>query len=254
MELFSRRRWRLHRPKWWAVVFMTNPQNYTAHAWLHSFLVWLLGLSGCLYPSTKDLRSQTRDQPFSDTSSYSGCYLAGHWWLPQTLESVFCGSVNWPNSRSSVSSGTSCSVKKTPFSKKDSLSMKKLKERKKKNRISEHLCTGDHQDLAPLCSILVRRRLEKWCFDSWHRKQCTGRAVVVAQLVEWLLPTPEVRGSNPVISKKLYSMFTVNCIEKTKIKKKRLGLANLKSFLFKNIIRMHKNDEGILVEDISDVR
>ena len=49
-------------------------------------------------------------------------------------------------------------------------------------------------------------------------------------------------------------MFTVNCIEKTKIKKKRLGLANLKSFLFKNIIRMHKNDEGILVEDISDVR
>ena len=52
--------------------------------------------------------------------------------------------------------------------------------------------------------------------------------MVVTQLVERLLPTPEVRGSNPVIGKKLYCMFTVNCIEKTKIKKKRLRLAHLK--------------------------
>ena len=46
------------------------------------------------------------------------------------------------------------------------------------------------------------------------------RAVVVAQL-----PTPEVRGSNPVIGKKLYlyHLFTVNCIEKTKIKKNESG-------------------------------
>ena len=29
-------------------------------------------------------------------------------------------------------------------------------------------------------------------------------AVVVAQLVEWSLPTPEVRGSNPVIGKNLF--------------------------------------------------
>ena len=28
--------------------------------------------------------------------------------------------------------------------------------------------------------------------------------VVVAQLVEWSLPKPEVRGSNPVISKELF--------------------------------------------------
>ena len=28
--------------------------------------------------------------------------------------------------------------------------------------------------------------------------------VVVAQLVEWSLPIPEVRGSNPVIGKNLY--------------------------------------------------
>ena len=44
--------------------------------------------------------------------------------------------------------------------------------------------------------------------------------MVVAQL-----PTPEVRGSNPVIGKKLYlyHLFTVNCIEKTKIKKNESG-------------------------------
>ena len=37
--------------------------------------------------------------------------------------------------------------------------------------------------------------------------------VVVAQLVEWSLPKPEVCGSNPVINK-LYikHSFTVNCI------------------------------------------
>ena len=39
-------------------------------------------------------------------------------------------------------------------------------------------------------------------------------AVVVAQLAEWSLPTPEDCYSNPDISK-----LTVNCIEKTKIKK-----------------------------------
>ena len=33
-------------------------------------------------------------------------------------------------------------------------------------------------------------------------------------------------GSNPVIDKKLYRTFNVNCIEKTKIKKKRPGMAH----------------------------
>ena len=51
--------------------------------------------------------------------------------------------------------------------------------------------------------------------------------MVVAQLVEWLLPKPEVRGLNPVIGKLLYRTFnclpTVNCIEKMKIKKKEAG-------------------------------
>ena len=45
-------------------------------------------------------------------------------------------------------------------------------------------------------------------------------AVVVAQLVEWLLSIPEVRGSNPVIGKIICWTFTVNCIEKTKINKR----------------------------------
>ena len=50
-------------------------------------------------------------------------------------------------------------------------------------------------------------------------------AVIVAQLVELSLSIPEVRGSNPVIGKNLYSTFIVNSIEKTKIKKKRPGMA-----------------------------
>ena len=50
--------------------------------------------------------------------------------------------------------------------------------------------------------------------------------VLVAELVEQSLPFPEVRGSNPVIGKNLYGTFTVNYIEKTKIKKKRPGMAH----------------------------
>ena len=44
----------------------------------------------------------------------------------------------------------------------------------------------------------------------------------MAQLVEQLLPTEEVCGSNAVISILLNRTF-VNCNEKTKIKKKRPG-------------------------------
>ena len=51
--------------------------------------------------------------------------------------------------------------------------------------------------------------------------------MVVAQLVEWSLPKPEVRGSIPVIGKNLfiYSKFVYCqlCVEKTKIKKKEAG-------------------------------
>ena len=55
----------------------------------------------------------------------------------------------------------------------------------------------------------------------WCQKQRAG-ALVVAQLVERLLLTPEVRGSNPVIGKiyiEHWSLST-NCIDKTKIKQR----------------------------------
>ena len=48
-------------------------------------------------------------------------------------------------------------------------------------------------------------------------------AVVEAQLVERLLLTPEIRSLNPDISK----ILATNCtIEKSKIKKKRPGMAH----------------------------
>ena len=56
--------------------------------------------------------------------------------------------------------------------------------------------------------------------------------MVVAQLVEWSLSIPEVRSSNPVIGKILYWTFTVNCIEKTKIKKKGPGKAHFLNHVF----------------------
>ena len=52
--------------------------------------------------------------------------------------------------------------------------------------------------------------------------------MVVAQLVEQLLPIPEVRGSNQVISKNSYWTSNVNWIEKMKIKRKRPGMVHLK--------------------------
>ena len=51
------------------------------------------------------------------------------------------------------------------------------------------------------------------------------------QLVEWSLPSPEVHSLNPVIVKILFRMLTVNCIEKTKIKKMSPGLAQFLTFL-----------------------
>ena len=57
-------------------------------------------------------------------------------------------------------------------------------------------------------------------------KQITIFPVVVAQMVERLLLTSEVSSSNPVIRKNyIEPFFTVNSIEMTKIKKKRLGRA-----------------------------
>ena len=63
-------------------------------------------------------------------------------------------------------------------------------------------------------------------------KKSFPRAVVVAQLVKRSLSIPEVRGSSPVIGKHLYWTFTVNCINKTKIKKKRPGLPRILGELY----------------------
>ena len=60
-----------------------------------------------------------------------------------------------------------------------------------------------------------RKREEKVQF-----KRKDAMAVVVAQLVDRSLPTPEVRGSNPVINKIYIKRFTVYCIPKTKIDKR----------------------------------
>ena len=53
-------------------------------------------------------------------------------------------------------------------------------------------------------------------------------AVVVAQLAEWSLPTPEIRGLNPDITNEiLRSYLSVNCYpDKTKINKKKPGMAH----------------------------
>ena len=61
-------------------------------------------------------------------------------------------------------------------------------------------------------------------FTSTERNDVV-RAVAVTQLVERSHLTPEVRSSNPVISKllNLEHLFAVNWIEKTKIKKNRPG-------------------------------
>ena len=59
-------------------------------------------------------------------------------------------------------------------------------------------------------------------------------AEVVAQLVEWLLPTPEICGSNPDIGK----LLSTNCkIEEMEIKKKRPGFGpSLKKIWLNHLI------------------
>ena len=57
----------------------------------------------------------------------------------------------------------------------------------------------------------------------------------MAQLVERSLPTSEIHGSNPIIGKayQIFLCISVNCnSEKTKIMKKRPGMARFKNELF----------------------
>ena len=61
-------------------------------------------------------------------------------------------------------------------------------------------------------------------------------------MVEPLLPIPEVWGSNPVIGKiYIEHLFPCNCIEKTKIQKKRPVMAHLIKKLFLSQITMKGN-------------
>ena len=80
----------------------------------------------------------------------------------------------------------------------------------------------------PACSKIIRS------VHGAHRcsKKSLPRAVVVAQLVKRSLSIPDVRGSSPVIGKHLYWTFIVNCINKTKIKKKRPGLPRILGELY----------------------
>ena len=58
----------------------------------------------------------------------------------------------------------------------------------------------------------------------WPNKELANKELGQWLLVERSLPTPEIRGSNPDISK----ILSTNCkIEKTRIKKKRPGMAHL---------------------------
>ena len=60
-----------------------------------------------------------------------------------------------------------------------------------------------------------RRRRQKWAVKHFF----LHKAVVVAQLVERSLPTPEVRGLNPVIGKLLYRTFI--CLLSTILKRRK---------------------------------
>ena len=52
--------------------------------------------------------------------------------------------------------------------------------------------------------------------------------MVVAQLVEQLLPKAEIGGLKLDSSNFIYYQLHLNCVEKTKLKKKRLGMVQLK--------------------------
>ena len=77
--------------------------------------------------------------------------------------------------------------------------------------------------------------LKRWHRWKWHLsvesiiEETPSGGSGVAQLVERSLPIPYVRGSNPVIGKFYVYLLSVNWIEKSKIDKKRPGMAHLKN-------------------------
>ena len=71
-----------------------------------------------------------------------------------------------------------------------------------------------------------------WCSSASSGKQSGARAVVVAQLVEHLLPPSDIRGSNPVIGKFYLLPAALKRYWKAKNKKKSLGKAQFKKHLW----------------------
>ena len=66
---------------------------------------------------------------------------------------------------------------------------------------------SDKFDQIMLKTIFKKIVLCRHCIFQHPRTKNSDRAVVVTQLVEQSLPTPEVRGSNPVIGKLFYRTF-----------------------------------------------
>ena len=60
------------------------------------------------------------------------------------------------------------------------------------------------------------------------KKHKLRRAVVVTQLVEQSLPTPEVRGSNPVIGENYLNIVYCQLYRKDENKEKEAGIGHLK--------------------------
>ena len=73
---------------------------------------------------------------------------------------------------------------------------------------------ADHLTTTTAKSMIIANRnlMIGWQGNIYHEQNVVSGAVIVAQLVEQSLPTPEVRGSNLVISYfYVEHMFTVNC-------------------------------------------
>ena len=68
-------------------------------------------------------------------------------------------------------------------------------------------------------------------------------AMVVAELAEWSLPTPEINGSNPNIVNEIFgSYLSVICYpKKMKIKKKRSRMANFKKLAQNSYIHLFRS-------------
>ena len=105
-----------------------------------------------------------------------------------------------------------------------------------RNQVSWNYRNVVYDALAIHTKIKKHEMILKWDF-TWE--------VVVAQLVERLFLTPEFRGSNPATGNFNYYLLTalhLNCIEKTKIKKKEAGKG---SFYIEKFDNDYKDNFGV---------